>query len=101
MMIILTLEEQQLISGSGDGNNGGTRKLTAALDMGLRLMVFNLILLLKIVGYFKIYQILVWLLLPLALLASLEHLLAEMVPDTTAMGSAASVSWVQRLLFTL
>ncbi|ANS43124.1 hypothetical protein Q5A_013355 [Serratia inhibens PRI-2C] len=57
----------------------GTRKLTAALDMGLRLMVFNLILLLKIVGYFKIYQILVWLLLPLALLASLEHLLAEMV----------------------
>lgn len=57
----------------------GTRKLTAALDMVLRLMVSNPTLLLKTMGYFKIYQILVWLLSPLALLASLAHLLAEMV----------------------
>jgi len=57
----------------------GTRKLTAALDMGLRLMVSNPTLRLKVVDYFKIYQIIVCLLLPLALLASLAHLLAEIV----------------------
>ncbi|KYQ96023.1 hypothetical protein AWY96_21995 [Serratia plymuthica] len=57
----------------------GTRKLTAALGMGLRLMVSNPTLRLKIVDYFKIYQILVCLLSPLALLVSLAHLLAEIV----------------------